>query len=151
MGNVYQNIIGPHIVQNNAVRNETRLGAYSKTHGSFDVMDDHDKHFVYSAILMERCYVFDFEYYTSKIEIDLLLAQAMVMALTFGVTQATVGVFMNSWDGVHLSTKFMLQELKNAYSDVAAWASHVGLGEGDFRCISERMSGYRRRNAISLG
>jgi hypothetical protein len=29
----YQNIIGPHIVQNNDVRNETRLNAYTKTYG----------------------------------------------------------------------------------------------------------------------
>ncbi len=135
VGKVYQNIIGPHIVQNNTVRNETRLGTYVKTHGNFEVQDDHDGHFVYSSILMERCYVFDFEYYTSKVEIDLLLAQAMFMALTFGVTQATISVFQNSLDSVHLSTKFMLQEIKNMGSDIAAWASHVGLGQGDFRCI----------------
>jgi|SRR5579863_3367233 hypothetical protein len=29
----YQNIIGPHIVQNNTVRNETRLGTFTKVYG----------------------------------------------------------------------------------------------------------------------
>jgi hypothetical protein len=135
VGNCYQNIIGPHIVQNNNVKNETALGAYTKTFGSFDVQDDHDGHFVYAAVLMSRVYLFDFEFYGSKVEIDLLLMQAMVAALTFGVTQATVSVYQNSLDGVHLTQKFMLQEIKNVASDIAAWASHIGLGEGDMRCI----------------
>src|SRR5262249_18613080 len=33
VGRCYQNIIGPHIVQNNTVRNETRLGTFTKVYG----------------------------------------------------------------------------------------------------------------------
>jgi len=33
VGRTYQNIIGPHIVQNNNVRNETRLAKYTEIYG----------------------------------------------------------------------------------------------------------------------
>src|SRR5215471_16732612 len=37
----YQNIIGPHTVLNNDVRNETRLGVFTKTYGDNTKQEDH--------------------------------------------------------------------------------------------------------------
>jgi hypothetical protein len=136
VGQCYQNIIGPHMVTNMDVRNETRLDTYTKVYGEFEVLEDDNGKFHRLARTYTAVAEFDFEYYTAKLEIDAVLAQLYVIgALTLGTTQATISVFQNSWDGVHLSQRFLLQEIKNIASDIAAWASHAGLGEGDFRCI----------------
>jgi len=42
VGRCYQNIIGPHIVQNNNVRNETRLGKYTEIYGCNEEQKDQD-------------------------------------------------------------------------------------------------------------
>jgi hypothetical protein len=64
----YQNIIGPHIVQNNSVRNETRLDKFSLVYGDNTITQDSSgdqnvKPFDYSCT-----WVLSFEADTSKLE-----------------------------------------------------------------------------------
>jgi len=68
VGKVYQNIIGPHIVQNNAVRNETRLAKFTLVYG--DNEQQSDKIANYSAVpfSFSAISVFDLEYVTAKVE-----------------------------------------------------------------------------------
>jgi hypothetical protein len=52
----YQNIVGPHIVLNNNVRNETAMGTYTKTFGDWEQQDTNSGHFMYADFLLERTY-----------------------------------------------------------------------------------------------
>jgi hypothetical protein len=74
----YQNIIGPHLVQNNNVRNETRLAKYTEIYGQHEVQDDHDGEMVVCLQQFQRNYM-AYEMDFSKVEIELAHAEAKGM------------------------------------------------------------------------
>jgi len=82
VGKVYQNVIGPHIVQNNAVRNETRLSSFNLVYGDFEQHDDADGHLQQADVLMECTWYFNGEYTESKLEITPVHLELKVAHLT---------------------------------------------------------------------
>jgi hypothetical protein len=66
----YQNIIGPHVVLNQTVRNETHLGTRTLVYGAFLNKDDASGDLQYAASLFEHTNVLNFEWSTNKLEVE---------------------------------------------------------------------------------
>lgn len=65
-----QNFIGPQIVLNQTVRNETHLGARTLVYGAFLNKDDASGDVQYAGSLFEHTNVFNFEFSNSKLEVQ---------------------------------------------------------------------------------
>jgi hypothetical protein len=66
----YENIIGPHVVLNQTVRNETHLGTRTLVYGAFLNKDDASGDLQYASSLFEHTNVFNFEWSSSKLEVQ---------------------------------------------------------------------------------
>lgn len=106
VGKVYQNIIGPHIVSNQTVRNETRMGAYSEVYGDLTRWDDANGDMLYCDTLYHHTNIFDFEYCTSKVEVTPvhLEVKAAHLALSLVEAQASWVNLQNATLDVELFT-----------------------------------------------
>lgn len=71
VGKVYQNVIGPHIVQNNAVRNETRLSRYTLVYGQNELASAKIGDAQVTGFSASACLVIDMEYASVKWEVTL--------------------------------------------------------------------------------
>lgn len=68
----YQNIIGPHVVTNHTVRNETRMGSSTTTYGVLTRQDSHDGKMYYADSLYELALDWNFEISVSKLTVQVL-------------------------------------------------------------------------------
>ena len=95
VGTCSQSIIGPHLVVNHAVRNETALAAYTKTFGDFEQHDDNSGHFMYADALLERTY---FLGNIELIEMDL----AGIGVYAQGASASGVALADIEWKTIHM-------------------------------------------------
>jgi hypothetical protein len=113
----YQNTIGPHIVMNCNVRNETRLGTYTEVYGDQEIQKSGEDGWDKKKRKYER-YTFHHELNGEHVEIAGFLGTVIAANLQLGITQATVSVFKNALDGFKFANAFLLQEIFNLASDI---------------------------------
>jgi hypothetical protein len=83
VGNCYQNIIGPHIVQNNTVRNETRLGKFHLVYGDNEQTSDNSSDYSVVANSMSFIFLFNLECDAiAKIEFAMVHVETKVLHFT---------------------------------------------------------------------
>jgi hypothetical protein len=122
----FQNIIGPHVVSNQTVRTETRMGAFAETFGEFDHYDDHDGSIYYAATLNEIVYVFNFEYQTMKMELEPLhieLKGAHPVQTGIEVAGSVLDVAEH---GDQISSGLVAQRITQAESQIRGMTTNLG-------------------------
>lgn len=123
----YQSIIGPHIVTNQTVRNETRMGRFSETFGEFDHLDDHHDRLYRANTLTEIVLAHLFEYQTMKLEfeplhIELKLLHPAIIGVDVGAYLLDVAEH-----GSQANEAIMINSIRLSESEIRCMMNHLGI------------------------
>ena len=90
VGKCYQNIIGPHVVQNNDVRNETRLDRFNLVYGQNELTSAQVGNLSVLGVLGSAVLLCDFEFAAIKVEFTPVHAEFKLVHYTMDILDEQV-------------------------------------------------------------
>lgn len=123
----FQNIIGPHVISNQTVRTETRMGAFAETFGEFDHHDDHDGSIYYASTLNEIVYGFNFEYQTTKLELESLHTELKGAHPVVYAVEVAGAVLDVAEHGDQVASGLVVQRITQEESQIRGMTNNLGV------------------------
>lgn len=122
----YQNIIGPHIVQNSNSRNETRMGKFTKVYGWATYHEDHDGDMGWKDNSLEYVNILSFSAVTNQVEVQATHAEGTGVHVELCV--------------VHGEAKAIHAELKGIHFEADGWDNKDKAAEADLSLTNARIA-----------
>jgi hypothetical protein len=124
--NCYQNFVGPHIVLNQTVRNETHMGARTVIYGDFLNRDTSSGTLFYADLLMEHTNVLNFEWSDYKLEAQGLHVEVKGAHIGASGIEASACKYQASDTVYRLLDEKVVTKIDGLVSDISFVSNQLG-------------------------
>lgn len=123
----YQNIVGPHIVFNQTVRNETHMGARTLIYGDFINEDTNNGDLVWATSLFEHTNILNFEWSTNKVEAHGIHVEVKAAHVAGSLIEAQTSVSSASESVYRLLDEKIVTKIDALVSDISLVTGQLGV------------------------